>query len=30
MINDPMNNFRIDLLEGPDSFIDFALPIKFD
>jgi hypothetical protein len=30
MINDPMNNFQIDLLEGPDSLVNFGLPKKFD
>jgi len=30
MINDPVNNLQIKLLEGPDSLINFALPKKFD
>ena len=30
MINDPVNNLQIKLLKGPDSFISFALPKKFD
>ena len=30
MINDPVNNLQIKLFEGPDSFIDFTLPKKFD
>jgi hypothetical protein len=30
MINDPVNNLQIKLLEGPDSLIDFALSKKFD
>ena len=30
MINDPVNNLQIKLLEGPDSFINFALSKKFD
>ena len=30
MINDPVNNLQIKLFEGPDSFINFALPKKFD
>ena len=30
MINDPVNNFQIKLLKGPDSFISFALSKKFD
>ena len=30
MINDPVNNLQIKLLEGPDSLIDFALSEKFD
>jgi len=30
MINDPVNNLQIKLLEGPDSLINFAFPKKFD
>jgi hypothetical protein len=30
MINDPVNNLHIMLLEGPDSLINFALSKKFD
>ena len=30
MIYDLMNDLQIDLFEGPDGFINFALPIKFD
>ena len=30
MINDPVNNLQIKLLEGPDSLINFALSKKFD
>jgi len=30
MINDPVNNLQIRLLEGPDSLISFALSKKFD
>src|SRR5262245_43006353 len=30
MINDPVNNLQIKLLECPDSFINFALSKKFD
>ena len=30
MINDPVNNLQIKLLEGSDSLIDFAFSKKFD
>jgi hypothetical protein len=30
MINDPVDNLQIDLFEGPDSLINFALSKKFD
>jgi hypothetical protein len=30
MINDLMNNLQINLFEGPDSVINFALPKKFN
>src|SRR6516165_12113121 len=30
MINDPMNNLQIELLEGPDCLINLALAKKFD
>src|SRR6516162_9160097 len=30
MINDPVNNLQIKLLEGPDSLINFALSVIFD
>ena len=30
MIDDPVNNLQIKLLEGPDSLINFALSKKFD
>jgi hypothetical protein len=30
MINDPVNNLQIELLEGPESLINFALSKKFD
>jgi hypothetical protein len=30
MIYDLMNNLQIKLFEGPEGFINFALPIKFD
>jgi hypothetical protein len=30
MINDPVNNLQIRLLEGADSLINFALAKKFD
>jgi hypothetical protein len=30
MLNDPMNDLQIDLFEGPDGLINFALPKKFD
>ena len=30
MINDPVNNLQIELFEGPDSLVNFALPKKFD
>jgi hypothetical protein len=30
MINDPVNNLQINLFEGPDSLVNFALPKKFD
>ena len=30
MLNDAMNNLQINLFKGPDSLINFALPIKFD
>jgi hypothetical protein len=30
MINDPVNNLQIKLLEGPDSLINFALSKKSD
>jgi hypothetical protein len=30
MVNDPVNNFQIKLLEGPDSLINLALSKKFD
>src|SRR6516162_10220470 len=30
MIDDPVNNLQIKLLEGPDSLISFALSKKFD
>jgi hypothetical protein len=30
MINDPVDNLQMKLLEGPDSFISFALSKKFD
>jgi len=30
MINDPVNNLQINLFEGSDSLVNFALPIKFD
>ena len=29
MINDLMNNLEINLPEGSDSLVNFALPIKF-
>jgi hypothetical protein len=29
MLNDAMNNLEINLLEGPDSLVNFALPKKF-
>jgi hypothetical protein len=30
MINDPVNNLQIKLLEGTDTLINFALSEKFD
>jgi hypothetical protein len=30
MINNPVNNLQIKLLEGPDSLINLALSKKFD
>src|SRR6516162_1596411 len=30
MISDPVNHLQINLLEGPDSLINFALSKKFD
>jgi hypothetical protein len=30
MIYDLMNDVQIDLSEGPEGFVNFALPIKFD
>jgi hypothetical protein len=30
MLNDAMNNLEINLLEGPDSVVNFPRPIKFD
>jgi hypothetical protein len=30
MINDPVNNLQIKLLEGPDSLINVAFSKKFD
>jgi hypothetical protein len=30
IVNDPMNNLQINLFEGPDSVIDFALPKKLN
>src|SRR5262245_41921670 len=30
MIHDPVNHLQINLLEGPDSLISFALSKKFD
>jgi hypothetical protein len=30
MINDLMNNLQINLFEGPERLINFALPKKFD
>src|SRR5215471_721942 len=30
MINDPVSNLQIELLEAPDSLINFALSKKFD
>ena len=30
MINDPVNNLQIKLLEGPDSLIDFAFSEKLN
>jgi hypothetical protein len=30
MINDPVNNLQINLFEGPDSLINFALSAEFD
>jgi len=30
MLNDPVNNLQIKLLEGPDRLINFALSKKFD
>jgi hypothetical protein len=30
MTNDLINNLQISLFKGPESFINFALPVKFD
>jgi hypothetical protein len=30
MLNDAMDNLQINPFEGPDSLINFALPIKLD
>jgi len=30
MVHDPVNHLQINLLEGPDSLINFALSKKFD
>ena len=30
MINDPVNNLQINLFEGPQRLINFALPVNID